>query len=89
MPLGHPQSVKISRNYSEPVAVISFATAKTGENVGEFRGRITDQRLAWGQNQRGRYGTEIGLTRQSAEELIRLLTPVVGRDRIATMIDSP
>jgi hypothetical protein len=89
MPLAHPQSVNISRNYSEPVAVISFAAAKTGENVTDFQGRITERRLAWGQDPRGRYRTEISLTRQSAEELILLLAPVVGRDRIATMIDSP
>ena len=88
MPLAHPQRISISHNYSRPVAVVSFATSKPGEDVDDFYARINDRQLPWGANGRGRHVMELALTRDGAEELVRMLMPIVGRSRIGEIIDS-
>ena len=88
MPLAHATDLRISRNYSEPVAVISFATSKVGEDVGDFNARRVSKGI-WGQPGRGRHGVELALTRESAEGLLELLVSVVGRSKAGQMVDRP
>lgn len=52
MPLAGAFDIRISRNYSQPVAVISFATSKPGEDVDHFDAR-TRSRGTWGEPGRG------------------------------------
>jgi hypothetical protein len=88
MPLAHPTDLSISRNYSEPVAVISFAVSKPGEEVADFNGRRSERGL-WGQPGQGRHGVELAFTRESAEVLLELLVGVVGRNRAGELVDRP
>ena len=88
MPLAHPHDINRSDSYSQPTVAISFATSKPGENVDGFQARIAS-RGVWGQPGRGRHGVELVLTRESAEALIGLLAPAVGRQRVVEIIDSP
>ena len=88
MPLAHPSDIQRTDNYSAPAVVISFATSKPGEDVADFQARIVSRGI-WGQPGRGRHGVEIVLTRESAEALIGLLAPVVGRQRVVEIVDSP
>jgi len=88
VPLAHPQSITATNNYDEPCVAVAFATSKPGENVDEFQARIAS-RGVWGQPGRGRHGVELVLTRESAEALIGLLAPAVGRQRVVEIVDSP
>ena len=88
VPLAHPHDINRSDDYSQPTVAISFATSKPGEDVADFQARIVSRGI-WGQPGRGRHGVEIVLTRESAEALIGLLAPAVGRQRVVEIIDSP
>jgi hypothetical protein len=88
MPLAHPLDIQRINNYSAPAIAITFATSKPGEDVDDFQARLR-ARSVWGEPGRGRHGVELAFTRDTAEELVRMLTSVVGRARIGEIIDSP
>lgn len=67
----------------------SFTHLQTGEDVDDFYARINDGQRPWGASGRGRHVLELALTRETAEGLVRMLTPVVGRTRVGEIIDSP
>jgi hypothetical protein len=84
MPLAHPQSITATGNYDQPCIAVAFATSRPGEPLADFRHQVAT-RNPYSRTR----GVELVLDRESAEELIRLLIPVVGRTEIGLLIDSP
>lgn len=77
MPLAHPVSAAQTTNFGESAVAISFAFAKPGETIDDFRTRIAS-RGEWGQTRYGRDKVELVLTQDSVERLLALMD-VVGR----------
>ena len=67
-----------------PRVAVAFATSGPGETLADFKHRLSV---------RGHYsrtkGVELVFDKETAEDLVRLLIPVVGRAEIGVMIDSP
>ena len=84
MPLAHPQSITTTANYDDPCVAVVFATSRPGEQLADFRHRLS-VRDHYTRNR----GVELVFDREAATELVRLLIPVVGRTEIGLMIDSP
>ena len=72
MPLSHPTSVTPTSNFGQPAIAVSFALAKPGESIDDFRTRIA-ARGEWGQSRVGREKIELVLTNDSAVLLTELL----------------
>ena len=77
MPLAHPVSAAPTANFGQPAVAISFALARPGETVEDFRTRIAS-RGEWGQTRYGRDKVELVLTEESVERLA-ILIDAVGR----------
>ena len=84
MPLAHPLDIRHTDNFSQPAVAIAFATSRPGEDVDEFK-----QRMSARDHYTRTHGVELVFDREAATELVRLLIPVVGRTEIGLMIDSP
>ena len=84
VPLAHPTSITATNNYDQPCVAIAFATSRPGESLVDFK-----QRLSVRDYYTRTRGVELVLDREAAEELVRLLVPVVGRSEIGLMIDTP
>ena len=75
MPLAHPTTITATANYSEPCVAVVFTTSRPGEPLTEFK-----HRLSVSDHYTRTRGVELVLDREAAEELVRLLIPVlVGR----------
>lgn len=72
MPLAHPVSASPTSNFGEPAIAVTFALAKPGEPVDNFRARIRS-RGDWGQTRYGRDKVELVLTRESVQQLVELV----------------
>ena len=72
------------RQYEEPCVAIAFVTSRPGETLADFRHRLSVRDYYT----RTR-GMELVLDEEAAMDLVRLLIPVVGREEIGLMIDSP
>lgn len=75
MPLAHPISVAPTNNFGQPAIAVTFAFAKPGEPVDDFRARIAS-RGEWGQTRYGRDKVELVLTEESVEQLLALMNVV-------------
>ena len=84
VPLAHPQRVTTTDNYGEPCVAIAFATSGPGEQLADFRHRLSVR-----DHYTRTRGVELVLDKEAAVELVRMLVPVVGRTEIGLMIDSP
>ena len=84
MPLAHPRSIDTTSNYSEPCVAVVFATSRPGEQLADFRHRLSVR-----DHYTRTRGVELVLDKEAATELVRMLVPVVGRTEIGLMIDSP
>jgi hypothetical protein len=69
VPFAHPVSVSATANFGEPAIAVSFALARPGENIEDFRLRING-RGKWGQTRYGRDKMELVLTGESVEPLV-------------------
>ncbi|MFZ0014953.1 MAG: hypothetical protein WAL25_12660, partial [Acidimicrobiia bacterium] len=68
----HPTSATPTNNFGQPAIAVSFALAKPGESIDDFRTRIA-ARGDWGQSRVGREKIELVLTEESATQLTELL----------------
>ncbi len=84
MPLAHPQSIIPTGNYSEPCVAVAFETSRPGEQLADFKHRLSVRDYY----SRTR-GMELVLDREGATELVKMLIPVVGRSEVGLMVDSP
>ena len=84
MPLAHPQSITTTANYDDPCVAVVFATSRPGEQLADFRHRLSVR-----DHYARTRGVELVLDKEAATELVRMLVPVVGRTEIGLMIDSP
>lgn len=81
MPLAHAVSAAPTTNFGKKATAISFALAKPGETVEDFKTRIAS-RGEWGQTRYGRDKVELILTMESVEVLLELLA-MSGPDEVA------
>jgi len=84
VPLAHPTSITATSNYDEPCVAVAFETSRPGEPLAEFKHRLTVR-----DGSTRTQGLELVLDREAAKELVRLLMPVIGRNTVGRMIDSP
>ena len=84
MPLAQPRKITVTTNYAEPCVAVAFATSRPGEQLADFRHRLSVR-----DHYTRTRGAELVLDKKAATELVRMLVPVVGRTEIGLMIDSP
>ena len=84
MPLAHPQKITATNNYDEPCVAVAFATSLPGEQLSDFKHRLSVR-----DHYSRTRGLELALDREAATELVRMLIPVVGRTEIGLLIHSP
>lgn len=72
MPIAHPTSATPTGNLGQPAVAVSFALARPGETLADFRLRINN-RGEWGQTRYGRDKVELIFTTESTRQLLQLL----------------